>query len=56
MDFLCELNELKEINLETIIIDYLNEELETKFFDNLKKFKKLRIFAVKKIALSLMSK
>ena len=49
MEFLYLLNEFENNNnLETIIFDYLDiEEIEqeSKFFDNLKKFKKLRIFA-----------
>ena len=52
IEFLSLLNVFGDNNnLESIIFDYLDIakiEQETKFFDNLKKFKKLRIFAINK--------
>lgn len=47
--FLTLLKEIKENNnLETILFEYLDIEYEPKFFEYLKKFKKLRIFVISK--------
>ena len=49
MDFLTLLKEFKENNnLEMMIFGYLDIEQEPKFFEYLKKFKKLRIFVINK--------
>ena len=49
MEFLYLLKEFKDNNkLEELEFDYLDIDEDPNFFDNLKKFKKLRVFKIKK--------
>ena len=48
MEFLSLLNKFKDNNnLENMTFDYLDISKENNFFDNLKKFKKIRVFKIK---------